>query len=123
MSRQNGYAYRQGEGLSIVLRGTTMHVKVTQEQSLGTFSVIEMAHPPKLSIPLHVHPRGHEAFYVLDGSYRIRCGEEQYESQRGDFVFVPKGLTHNYEVGPEGGRLLVVSPPGPEKFFYNLARP
>jgi quercetin dioxygenase-like cupin family protein len=89
MSGQNGYVFRQGEGISIVLRGTTMHVKVTEEQSQGAFSLIEMVHPPNLNIPLHAHPRGHEAFYVLDGSYRIQCGEGQYESQRGDFVFVP----------------------------------
>jgi hypothetical protein len=33
MSVQHGYVFWQGEGISIVLRGTTMHVKVTEGQS------------------------------------------------------------------------------------------
>ena len=35
----------------------------------------------------------------------------------GDFVFIPKGVPHNYQSGPSGGKVIVISPAGLEKYF------
>jgi quercetin dioxygenase-like cupin family protein len=53
------------------------------------------------------HP---EAYYVLDGQYSIRCTNETYQARPGDFVFIPKGLPNNYQSGPQGGKVRVISP-------------
>ena len=37
---------------------------------------------------------------------------KEFYCKKGDFVFIPKGVTDNYQTGPEGGRVLVISPPG-----------
>ncbi len=49
-----------------------MHVKVGHAEG-AVYSLIEMAHPPKVGPAIHRHPGGDEAFYVLDGEYEIRC--------------------------------------------------
>jgi quercetin dioxygenase-like cupin family protein len=79
-----------------------------------------MVHPPKIGPALHIHPSAPEAYYVLKGDYIIRCGKT-YHSQTGDFVFIPKGIPHNYQSGPTGGKVLVISPAGLEKYFKEVA--
>ena len=58
---------------------------------------------------------------MLDGHYSIRCGDRSYQSHPGDFVFIPKGIPHNYQSGPQGGKVLVISPAGLEGYFKEVA--
>ena len=117
-----GYAHSPQGGEVIELRGTKMWVKAAYEDAPGAFSIIEMVHPPGLSIPLHIHPDGHEAFYVLEGSYTVECEAETFNGIEGSFIFVPQGAVHNYTVGSKGGRLLVVSPSGLERYFREVSQ-
>jgi hypothetical protein len=45
-----------------------------------------------------------------------------YEGIPGSFVFVPKGLAHSYQVGSNGGRVLVLSPAGLENYFAEVSQ-
>jgi len=117
-----GYAHPPQGGELIELRGTKMWVKASYEDAPGAFSILEMSHPAGLSIPLHTHPEGHEAFYVLGGSYTVECEAEKFEGIEGSFIFVPQGAVHNYSVGEKGGRLLVVSPSGLERYFREVSQ-
>ena len=117
----SGYALKKGEGLQIQFRGTLITVKVSGEQSDGVYSFFEMVHPPEVGPALHIHPGAAEAFYVLEGEYTIQCDEAVYQAGPGDFVFIPKGTPHNYHTGPAGGKVLVVSPAGLEKYFAGVA--
>jgi quercetin dioxygenase-like cupin family protein len=120
-NEKHGYALKNGEGAHIDFRGTKMTVKVSEEQSEGAYSLIEMVHPPNVGPSLHTHPRGAEAFYVLEGTYTIRCGQDLYAASVGDFIFIPKGIPHNYHSGACGGRVLVLSPAGLENYFAGVA--
>jgi quercetin dioxygenase-like cupin family protein len=115
-----GYALHRNGGREILFRGTRMHVKVGHAQA-AAYSLIEMAHPPKVGPALHRHPGGDEAFYVLEGEYEIRCGGDTFVGEPGSFVFVPRGASHGYTVGPNGGRVLVVAPAGLERYFAEVA--
>ena len=116
-----GYSLKKGDGPHIDFRGTKMTVKVSGEQSEGTYSLIEMVHPPNVGPALHVHPKGPEAFYVLEGQYTIHCAQDIYTAQSGDFVFIPKGMPHSYHSGEKGGKVLVLSPAGLENYFSGVA--
>lgn len=118
---KRGYALRSGEGRQIDFRGTRMTVKVSEGQSEGAYSLIEMIHPPNVGPALHIHPTGAEAFYVLEGKYTIRCGKDTYTANPSDFVFIPKGIPHNYHSGAEGGKVLVLCPAGLEEYFAGVA--
>jgi mannose-6-phosphate isomerase-like protein (cupin superfamily) len=113
----DGYALKAGKGIQIDFRGTKMTVKVAEE----AYSFMEMLHPPNVGPATHIHPKGSEAFYVLEGEYTIHCNEEIYSAHSGDFVFIPKGVPHSYHTGAEGGKVLVISPAGLEKYFSEVA--
>jgi len=59
-----------------------------------------MIHPQNTGPALHIHSNASEAYYVLDGSYSIRCGDRLYQSHHEDLVFIPKDILHNYQSGP-----------------------
>jgi quercetin dioxygenase-like cupin family protein len=119
MDRQ-GYALPPDGGREILFRGTRMHVKVGHAEG-AAYSLIEVVHPPKVGPALHRHPGGDEAFYVMDGEYEIRCGDDTFVGEAGSFIFVPRGAPHRYTVGPKGGRVLVVTPAGLERYFAEVA--
>lgn len=122
-NKKKGFALKNGEGLSqIHFRGTQISVKISKEDSDGKYTMFEMAHPPNVGPALHIHPHAAEAYYVLEGEYQVRCGKELYVGKRGDFIFIPKGIEHNYQSGPAGGRVLVISPAGLEKYFEEVAK-
>jgi quercetin dioxygenase-like cupin family protein len=117
----NGFKLKKGKGTTINFRGTKMTVKVSGDDSDGRYTLIEMEHPPNTGPALHTHSKAPEAYYVLDGQYSIRRDNEIYHAQPGDFVFIPKGIPHNYQSGSQGGKILVISPAGLEGYFKEVA--
>jgi mannose-6-phosphate isomerase-like protein (cupin superfamily) len=107
--------------IKINFRGTKMTLKVSGSNSEGKYSLIEIIHPPNTKPALHIHSNAPEAYFVLDGSYSIRCGDREYQAYPGDFVFIPKGIPHNYQSGPRGGKVLVISPAGLEVYFKEVS--
>ena len=96
----SGFVLKKEEGRVITFRGTQIKVKVSQVDSEGRYSLVEIVHPPNIDPALHIHPKAPEAYYVLEGSYHIKCGKKSYHVRKGDFVFVPKGIPHRYQSGP-----------------------
>jgi mannose-6-phosphate isomerase-like protein (cupin superfamily) len=65
--------------------------------------------PPRWIAPLHLHHNDDEAWYVLEGTLRVRVGEEVVEATAGSAVFVPRSTTHTYwNPGPGLVRYLLV---------------
>ena len=116
-NKNNGYRLKEGERTKINFTGTKMTLKVSGSDSEGKYSLIGMIHPPNTGPALHIHSKAPEAYYVLDGNYSIRCGDREYHTHRGDFVFIPKDIPHRYQSGPQGGEVLVISPTGLEGYF------
>ena len=117
----DGFTLSEGQGAQINFRGTKIFVKVSKNDSEGRYSLIEMIHPPNIGPALHIHPNAPEAYYVLEGEYSIKRGRRTYHAKSGDFVFIPKGVPHNYQSGSKGGKVLVISPAGLEKYFKEIA--
>jgi mannose-6-phosphate isomerase-like protein (cupin superfamily) len=115
------FALSETEGQEINFRGTKMLIKVSEDDSEGRYSLIEMIHPPNKGPALHIHPNAPEAYYVLEGEYLIQCGTRSYHAKIGEFVFIPKGIPHNYKSSSKGGKVLVISPAGLEKYFKEVS--
>lgn len=63
---------------------------------------------PVYQAPLHLHEED-EAWYVLDGTLRVRVGEEEVEVRAGGAVVVPGGTPHTYyNPCPEPARYVLV---------------
>jgi quercetin dioxygenase-like cupin family protein len=117
----NRFISTAGEGKQINFRGTKMFLKVSKDDSEGKYSLVEMAHPPNTGPALHIHSNGPEAYYIIDGEYLIQHDKITYNLTVGNFVFVPRGVPHNYRSGSKGGKMLVIMPAGLEGYFEEVA--
>jgi len=111
-----------GEGHGLRVFAEEVRILLAGEETGGQYAMIETAAPPGGGPPLHVHRREDEAFYVREGQFEVRVGEETLCATPGTFLFAPRGIPHTYRnVGPERGLLIVaISPPGFERFFEEL---
>jgi quercetin dioxygenase-like cupin family protein len=91
----------------------------------GSFSVVEATEEPGSAAPLHVHHGEAEAFYVVDGTVELTCGDDTVTAHAGDFVYTPRDVPHKYSVvGDRAARvLLLFSRPGFESFFVEAGAP
>jgi mannose-6-phosphate isomerase-like protein (cupin superfamily) len=68
--------------------------------------------PPRWIAPLHLHRNDDEAWYVLEGTLRVRVGKDVVEASAGAAVLVPRGTAHTYwNHGPGIVRYLLVMTP------------
>ena len=56
--------------------------------------IIEHHVGPGAASPLHVHHDVDDSFYLLRGQLAIRCGEDTFVANTGDYVCLPKGVPH-----------------------------
>jgi hypothetical protein len=83
-----------------------MTVKAASEDTAGGFSLLEAVEPPGFGPPLHIHRDAAEAFYVLEGEYRIFLGDDEFACPAGSFVYIPIGQLHGFQVGEAQSRKL-----------------
>ena len=65
-----------GSGASFTMLGTSMRLMATGASRGGRFTVGEQVTPAGWGPPRHVHSREDEVFYILEGVYEVRVGEE-----------------------------------------------
>ena len=93
--------------------GSTRAVKASAPETGGSLAILETTIVANGGPPLHVHKRTDEAFYVLEGTFTIKIGEEAATLSAGGFAFVPQGTPHAFKnVGGAAGRLLDIKTPG-----------
>jgi quercetin dioxygenase-like cupin family protein len=100
--------------------------KATSEETEGRYSLFEVLDAPRSGPPMHLHRHEDEAYYILEGVYEIyRPDAAPLRVTPGGYVYVARGTVHTYKcVGPDRGRMLVVSTPGGlERFFAELGEP
>src|SRR5687768_18129283 len=120
-----GHAIAEGEGERIWIVADTMTLKATGESTGGSLVLLENLTVPGGGPPPHVHTREDEFFYVLDGTFEIRIGDEVHTVGPGGFAYVPRGTVHNFRNTAETpSRILVgFTPGGMEGFFRESGRP
>jgi quercetin dioxygenase-like cupin family protein len=103
----------------------TLHTaKITGEQTNGTLAAVEFLAPKNFGPPLHRHEAEDELFYILDGELWLSCGEVEAVQRQGAVVWLPRGLTHTFQVRSETAKVLCISlPSGFEKFVATLGEP
>lgn len=90
----------------------------------GRFSLGEGLAPKGAEPPPHTHTREDEAYYILEGELTFRVGGQTIEAGPGDYVWLPRGVEHSFEIKTEQGRALVLfTPAGLEEAFKQLGEP
>lgn len=112
-----------GEGATVSALGSTYTTKTGGEQLAGAYSVMEEEFWADTT-PLHRHLEAEETFYVLDGEVELWADGEVTSASAGSFLVVPRGLTHGLRrLSSTPVRMLtIVSPPGFERIFDEVAR-
>ncbi|WP_224999809.1 cupin domain-containing protein [Cesiribacter sp. SM1] len=104
-----------GARLSFIIKG---------EQTNNAFALMEAELHRGGEPPAHVHTHEDESFYILEGSIKYYIGQQELLANPGDFVFLPKGVPHYFEV--QSGivkKLMLVSPAGLGKWFWDNSVP
>ncbi|GAA1774688.1 cupin domain-containing protein [Actinomadura chokoriensis] len=93
------------------------------EDTGGLYSFFEVTTSPGGGPPLHVHSAEDESFYVIEGRYAIRLGDEEHEVSAGGLVYGPRGVPHKFRniSGGPSKLLVVATPGGVEGFFEGLS--
>jgi quercetin dioxygenase-like cupin family protein len=90
-------------------RDTTIQVLISSQEG-PNFALRKFSMKPGGGMPLHTNTVEHEQ-YVLGGRAKIGIGEQVYEVQQGDTVFIPEGIPHFYQnTGDEPFEFLCIIP-------------
>ena len=111
-----------GQGRSVSLRGTEVRFTVESTHAKGA-SCSEWEAAPGFDTGLHVHERLEETWYVLDGELEFRLAERTFTATAGATVFVPPRVAHAFANRTDLPTrfLLILSPPGHDRYFDELA--
>jgi quercetin dioxygenase-like cupin family protein len=97
------FALAPGGGTSVENpTGGVTTFKTTGDQSGGGLTVIEGVAAPGEGPPLHVHREQDEFIYTLDGTFRVRLGDDLIEVLPRSFVFIPRNTPHTWQNVGEG---------------------
>jgi mannose-6-phosphate isomerase-like protein (cupin superfamily) len=122
MGSEHSVLLGPAEGRSVSLRGTEVVFKVESDRADGA-SCVEFTAAPGFDTGLHVHERLEETFYVLDGDFEFRAGDETFQASAGACMFVPPRIPHafaNRSAAP-ARLLLTMSPATHDRYFDELA--
>ncbi len=107
------YALEAGAGDAMFLGVHDVIFKATSLETEGRCSIFEAPIPVGDGVPMHIHRREDELFYILEGEFTIWVGEETIVATTGMFAFLPKGVPHAFRnTGTKSGRLLTTATPG-----------
>ena len=125
-----GFKANAGEGRihgHIKLKGVNanlLDLKVSGSDNGGSMAIFEQTSiSPGKGTPLHVHHSQDEVFYVVEGSYYFKVGEQKFHVSAGDTVFLPMKVPHAWTQVSERGKMTVTFQPAGkmENFFTTLA--
>ena len=113
-------------GENLMLGGTdAIDCKVSSADTQGAFSVFWSETAQKGGPSFHVHHDQDEWFFVQQGSFLFRVGEEEFRLEVGDSMLAPRGVPHTWaNVGEGAGRMDITFQPAGlmESFFRVVTR-
>jgi quercetin dioxygenase-like cupin family protein len=112
------FALAPGEGTSVENpTGDVTTFKAMSDQSGGGLTAIEGVSAPGEGPPLHLHREQDEFIYTLDGTFRVRLGDDLIEALPGSFVFIPRNTPHTWQnVGDGRSRFVATLIPATDEF-------
>lgn len=119
------FALSPDEGFAVESpTGGVISFKLASEECGGALTAAEAVSPPGEGPPLHVHAED-ELIYVVDGTIRVKVGEDLVEVTPGGFVFLAHDSPHTWQnIGAVDARFFIVIVPaakGFEEFFRRYA--
>jgi mannose-6-phosphate isomerase-like protein (cupin superfamily) len=88
---------RPGSGRHYPMGRISAVFKADEAETAQAYSISEWWLEPHTEGPgAHSHPED-DVFYVIEGTMSVRVGDEWVDAERGAFVLVPGGTTHDFQ--------------------------
>jgi len=102
--------------------GDRIVIHATAQETNGAYGMWETFPEPGKGPALHTHTRETECFRIVRGTYRFRCGEDEFDVSAGAVVVLPPHVPHGFRnIGEAPGQMfVVVTPGGFEQFFCEI---
>jgi mannose-6-phosphate isomerase-like protein (cupin superfamily) len=96
--------------------------KVTNEDSGGACTVLELNALPRSGPFLHVHHREDEWYYAISSEFIFKAASEEFNLSSGGSIWLPRGIPHVWAntSTSEGKLILMCQPGGFERFFDEI---
>lgn len=104
--------------------GDTFYTKVSTKDTDGDLYVYESTRLKEGGPALHLHYEQDELWFILQGEFLFKVGEETFTAKAGDTVFGPRNVPHAFaKVGQGEARLLITFQPAGkmEDFFHKIS--
>jgi quercetin dioxygenase-like cupin family protein len=109
---------------SRAIPGALFHFLASGQQTNNLFSLMYIEVHKGNEPPVHVHQNENESYYILEGAIRFWVGNEIIDAKAGDFIHLPKGIPHKFELQSECVKeLMLITPSGLEKWFWDNSLP
>lgn len=107
-------------GKSITLfDGDTFYTKVSATDTDGGMYVFESTRIKEGGPILHTHYETDEWWYILQGEFLVRVGDNTYSAKAGDFIFGPRNVPHTFaKVGPGEAKVIICHQPAGKMEAY-----
>ncbi|MCM4153445.1 cupin domain-containing protein [Arenibacter sp. N53] len=128
--KTEGFKINAGEGRvhgHIKLKGVNsniLDVKISGSDTDNDLAIFEQTSLSQgKGTPLHIHPGQDEIFYVLEGAYYFKVGDQTYNLSVGDSIFLPRKVPHAWTQVTETGKMMVIVQPAGklENFFVAMS--
>ena len=96
-------SYIDKGGQALWFLNTRVRIVVPASAGQDQISILQHWAPFGDSPPLHIHETEDEVFRVLDGQFRFRVGDQEYELKSGETLLAPKNIPHTYCIESAGG--------------------
>jgi quercetin dioxygenase-like cupin family protein len=118
-----GFFVKSGEsrfGESTKLGGINANdIKVSGKDSAGEFAVFEYTGREKGGPPLHLHPEQDEVFFITEGIYAFKVGDDNFKLVAGDTIFLPRNIPHTFAQLTDSGKMVFIfQPAGKMEDFF-----
>ena len=90
----------------------------------GRFGVLEYGSKPGHEPPPHWHEHEDEVFYIVEGHLEMHCGDQVFQVEAGECIFLPKRKPHGFIIrSPRLRAICVIQPSGAEQALRILGVP
>ena len=109
-------------GKHIAIAGDINSILASEDDTDGTYSVVEAKVFPNGGPVSHIQTREHEGFYVLEGEITFTVEGKEIVANTGTFVNVPPTVTHSFKNKKDtlAKMLIILAPGGLENLFVEV---
>lgn len=109
---------------SRAIPGALFHFLASGDQTGNAFSLMYIEVYKGNEPPAHTHKLEDESYYILEGAIRFWVGDKVIDAKAGDFIHLPKGIPHKFELQSNCVKeLMWITPSGLEQWFWDNSAP